>query len=115
LALVASLQFTFRASQWSVTASEITDWWPDMNDSRLEELRSEQLEHRHLFTTWANAARIAYDIGILFFVFGLAIAMFPHGSVSSGRLVVICIALAGAGAEFFWIAHDLTPSGRANN
>jgi hypothetical protein len=68
-ALIAALQFTFRARQYAVSPSQIVEWWPDAeSDERLQELRHEQREHRKEFTRWANPARYAYNVGILCFV-----------------------------------------------
>jgi len=108
-ALIAALQFTFRARQYSVTPAEIEVWWPDAKDpGRRHELEHEQREHRTAYQRWSNIARVAYNVGILFFVCGLTAALFPPGSISGARIIVIVLALLAAAAELCWIANDVT-------
>jgi hypothetical protein len=106
-ALIAALQFTFRARQYSVTPAEIEVWWPDAKSpERRQELEHEQREHRAAYKRWSNKARWAYNAGILLFVCGLTAALFPPGSIGGARLLVIVLALLAAAAEFCWIAND---------
>jgi MFS family permease len=108
-ALVAALQFTFRARQFAVTPREMADWWPDAyGEYRQEELRWELREHRREYKKWANLARYAYNFGLLAFAAGFTCAIIPRGSISGGRLAAIILAIIAVIAEACWIANDVT-------
>jgi hypothetical protein len=107
-ALVASVQFTFRAKQFAVTPPDLEAWWPDSEDdpARLEMLRREQRYHGREYSKWAARARFAYNVGLLLFLLGVAATLIPKGGIdhaSSGRLAVIALALLGLAIEALWI------------
>lgn len=111
IALIAALQFAFRTREWSVTPSDIEQWWPDAKDpTRHAELVYEQHRHHANYRTWSNRARYTYDAGILAFLSALTIALVPPGDISSGRYVAITAASVGTLAEMAWIGNDLVPS-----
>jgi hypothetical protein len=114
LALIASVQFTFRARQFAATPPEIEAWWPD-HERRRETLRREQRYHRREYDTWANLARRAYNLGLLCFLLGVAALLVPPGSLHHtphGRLAVILLALAAFAIEIVWIVYTRWESGQ---
>jgi hypothetical protein len=109
LAFIASVQFTFRARQYSVTPPEIEMWWSDPAElDRRDMLRREQRYYRAEHERWAGLARNAYDAAIACFLLAIPILLVPKGGVSAannGRLAVIALALVGFLGEVFWIAR----------
>lgn len=109
LALIATVQFTFRARQYVVTPSEIEEWWPDHQEpGRRELLRREQRWHRREYESWSSRARYAYDLGLLLLLLGIAALLVPASGLhyaSNGRLAAIALALAGLAAEAAWIVR----------
>jgi hypothetical protein len=99
LALIASVQLTFRARQYVVTPSELEEWWADHEDAgRRALLRREQRYHRREYRYWSTRARYSYDAGILLFLAGISALLVPPGGVSdasNGRLAAIALAFAG--------------------
>lgn len=111
LAFIATVQFTFRARQFSVTPPEIEMWWSHPADpGRREMLRREQRYYLATHGVWARWAGWAYEIGLLSFVLGVSASLVPRGGpgdASAGRLAVMAMALLGFAAELAWIAWDV--------
>jgi hypothetical protein len=105
--LIATLQFTFRAREFSVTPAEIEQWWPSATFERQQEMRREQREHRAAYRRWSNRARRAYNLGIVCFASGFTAALVPPGVISHGRFVVIFASGLGVAAESCWIVDDV--------
>jgi drug/metabolite transporter (DMT)-like permease len=110
LALVTSVQFTFRTRQFAATPPDIEAWWPDHDrPERRETLRREQRYHRREYDTWASRARWAYNVGLVCFLLGVAALLVPpsspHHNIPNGRLAVIALALAATFAEICWIIY----------
>jgi hypothetical protein len=106
IALVAAVQFTYRARQFVVTPEELESWWPDSDKPwRRDMLRSIQRHHRREFKTWAFRARIAYDGGIVLFALGVAALLAPEHVMhaSPGQLAPPALAITGAAAELAWM------------
>jgi hypothetical protein len=106
LALIAALQFTFRARQFAVSPPELEAWWADAGSpARREMLRREQRYYRRQHGRWATRARRAYSIGILSFLLGVPALLVPSGGIHPGRLAVISLALLGCAGEIAWIVQ----------
>jgi hypothetical protein len=109
LAFIATIQFTFRARQYTVTPPEIEMWWSNPEEAgRREMLRREQRYYRGEHDRWTRLARGAYEVAIICFLLALAILLIPPGGVgeaSNGRIAVIALALAGFIGEAAWIAR----------
>jgi hypothetical protein len=104
---VASVQFAFRARQFSVTPTEIEMWHPNPSEpARREMLRTEQRYCMANHRAWAKWAGWAYDFGIVAFSLGVTAALVPPaglGGASNGRVAVVVLALAGVVAEIGWL------------
>ena len=110
-ALIAALQFAFRARLYVVTPSEIEEWWPDADAATREELRRVQRQHRVNYRLWSNSARNADNVGLVFFMAGFTSALVQPGSVDAGRRVAAIIAALCVTGEICWLPFDWT-SGR---
>jgi hypothetical protein len=109
-ALIACLQFTFRARLYAVSPAEIEQWWPDFDTPmRQEQLQREQRRHLTDYERWADRSRWAYNFGILFFLGGFTTALIPTGSISGARLFLIIAAAVLVAVEAGWIARDAWP------
>jgi hypothetical protein len=107
--LIGAVQCAYNARQYLWSASEVSNWWPDMKENwrREELLREEQDAGFHRWQVWARRTRITYDFGILALLAGLALALPPqHGTgvQNSLRWVACGVAFAACAGEAFWIA-----------
>ena len=107
--LIGAVQCAYSARQYLWSASEVSNWWPDMEEGSEREtlLRDEQSRAFHRWARWARWTRITYDCGILALLAGLALAMPPqHGTgVQNGLRWAACgVAFAACAGEAGWIA-----------
>lgn len=106
-ALIAALQFAFRARQFTATPAEIEQWYPDADTpDRQEELRREQREAYEDYGTWSKWAARAYNVGVICFLAGFTVALVPRNPISLERKVVLVLAILGVVAELVWVADD---------
>lgn len=103
LALITAVQCAFRARQYVVTPSDLEQWWPINDDAGVNLRRQYQRYHRNRHQRWARVASIAYDAGLLCFLFGLALITTPPGHLCGTRLPVTVLAFLGALCEVAWI------------
>jgi hypothetical protein len=119
LAFIATVQFTFRARQYTVTPPEIEMWWGDAAEpERRELLRREQRYYRIEHERWARFARGAYEVAIICFLLAATFLLVPAGgigSASDSRLAVIALAFAGLLGEVGWIVETRVFSGPIRN
>ena len=116
--LIGTVQCAFNARQYLWSASEVSDWWPEMEEDpkREEQLSAEQRLFFDRWKTWANWTRITYAYGIVALLAGLALALPPqHGSgiQNTLRWAACGIVFAACGGEVGWIA--LGYSGRRSD
>jgi hypothetical protein len=98
-----AMQFSFLALRSGSPPSGYVDWVPDavIRADRMATLRDEQAEDRELFRRYFARAGFFYDVGLLFFLAGLALLMVPAHWHTSNRLAVAAVGLAVA-VEFLW-------------
>ena len=102
LLLVAVVQCTFRARQYVAMPSELEQWWPISDAGGVKLRRQYQRYHAERHQVWATAASRFYDVGVLCFLFGVALITAPPGDLDGGRSAVFALALLGAASEVVW-------------
>lgn len=106
-ALIATVQFAFRARSYVVSPTQIEEWWPDQDEATDHYRRRVQRAHWDGFFQWANRARWAYNVGLLLLAAALATITAPktqtHQHITSGRWLVVAVACLGFAAEALWI------------
>jgi hypothetical protein len=107
LALIATVQFAFRARQYAVTPADLEVWWStDAEAGTRSVLRRTQRYHKREFERWSNRARMAYNAGLVLFLAGVVAMLAPHkmAGMSLGRLLPPGLATVGLLIELGWIA-----------
>jgi hypothetical protein len=109
LCLLGAVQATFWMRRYSVTPSELSEWWGKDLDSpeRLGAVMQEQQNLAREQRVWALRARRLYNAGLLFLLLSLPTILVPKGGIghaSSMRLAAIFLALLGFSVELLWIA-----------
>lgn len=108
VSLIGTVQCAFNARQYLWSASEVSSWWPDMEEGTEREklLRDEQEAFFYRWQMWARWTRATYAYGILALLAGLALALPPAhgtGTQSSLRWVACGVAFAACAGEAAWI------------
>lgn len=102
--LIVSVECSYWARRFSVTPSEISDWWPDQeHPARQAMLRREQFSHQAGFKLWGRRAALAYNLGTLFLLLGIAVAMIPKATMTFTRLSAFIIVMLGFAYQSLWI------------
>lgn len=101
--LGASVQFAFRTRQYVVTPPEIEMWFPDPTDNLRDEMRREQRYHRVEYRKWSDLTRLAYNLGLLFLLLGIWVALVPPDPIERGRYLPIALAALAFAAEAAWV------------
>ncbi len=114
LLLLAAVQHGFWARQYIATPSDLSQWWPDLDESeeRLLMVRREQWSYQTIYTVYAGRARAAYRLGILALLAAVAVVVVPDrplGEVPAGRLAVVGLAVFGFLLEALWIIAAKPP------
>jgi len=107
--LIGAVQCAYNARQYLWSASEVSNWWPDMKEGSEREtlLRGEQSVGFHHWEVWARWTRITYYCGILALLAGLALALPPQhgtGMQNSLRWAACGVVFAACFGEAVWIA-----------
>lgn len=116
VALLYCVQCSFHGQAWSFGVSEVALWRElvdekeaaDPTDSPLERIL--QWTHQRQNAEWRRKTKTLYDLGILFLLAALVLALVPKGAGSlrdlgAGRAIAICIALTGLIVELAWVAR----------
>jgi hypothetical protein len=107
LLLLACVQCSVWAREYTVTPAQITEWWPDLadpgpaGDARRNDVRAEQWSYRLLANCWGSRARYTYHYGILSLLAGIALLLVPAYFLS-WRTLAVAIAAVGFLAELYW-------------
>jgi hypothetical protein len=106
--LVGTVQCAFNARQHLWSASDVSNWWPDMDQGTEREklLRDEQEASFARWQLWARWTRATYAYGILALLAGLALALPPlhgTGAQNSLRWIASGVAFAACAGEAAWI------------
>ena len=112
LLLLACVQCAFWARQYTVTPSQIMEWWPDLGlpgdaaTERHEQLRGVQWRYSVLAGCWMGRARWTYHVGILALLAGLDLLLVPldrGASWNSGwSWLSVAVVSLGFMAELYW-------------
>jgi hypothetical protein len=103
IAFVVAVQCGLWARGFVVSPAAIAEWWPGTDPARLRNVRR---LHRRGFGIWRRRFHLAYRVGIVLFLSGLAVALVPPDPIGWGRWVAIGVAIAGLVLEFAWIAAN---------
>lgn len=108
LALITAVQCAFHARQYSVTPSDLEEWWPASDPSGVELQRQYQRHHLSRHSAWANAASVAYNVGLVCLLLALALMTLPQGDLGDSlvRLAAAGLAFLGAASELVWILYS---------
>lgn len=86
-ALLGAMQFAYAARQFAVKPDEIEAWWPGLDDPKDDdvveqwrELRAEQLAHQKMHERWGKRFRLAYHLGVMLLLVGLAVVLIPSNA-----------------------------------
>jgi hypothetical protein len=107
LLLLASVQCSMWARQYSVTPGDMLAWWPDATSeqtgkaARLADLRVTQWRYAAIARVWLVRARVSYDLGIIFLLLGLLVILIPKIWTPSRSVACILVGL-GVLAEVAW-------------
>jgi hypothetical protein len=107
LSLLAAVQCAFWARQYSVTPSELQEWWgPALQDAkRLEAVQDEQEALSKTYGKWSKRVRRYYNLGLLLLLIAIPVLLVPSGGLekaSDGRLMGFALAVIALMAELFW-------------
>jgi hypothetical protein len=100
LMLLGAVQFGVWASGYAVTPDQIAQWLPHFGPRALA---NAQRGHLYEYSRWYRRFAVAYHLGILLLLAGLAVALVPDKDTDEWRYVAIGIALLGGVAELIWI------------
>lgn len=102
LLLLACVQCSMWARQYTVTPSQIRDWWPDADPERKDDLRTTQWRYASIASTWLTRTRQTYHAGILSLLVGVAVILVPKHWTASRAVAegVVCLGVLG---ELLWI------------
>jgi MFS family permease len=106
--LIAAVQFGYNARQYFWSAADVREWWPDMQDGSDREtvLREEQGVAFGRWRKWTWWMRMAYNLGVLALMAGLAFALAPRSdsdTQADWRWVAVWFVFAACVAEAGWI------------
>jgi hypothetical protein len=105
----AFLLFAVQAGSWArrhyASPDEITQWWPDANEARLQLVRREQRHGAHRYRLWARRYTFLFNGGLLVLWCAVAVAAMPKPGVHEPGLRWVATAIAAAAAilELAWV------------
>lgn len=106
LLLLACVQCSFWARQFTVTPTQIMEWWPELrapggNPDRHEQLRAEQWRYALMAKRWLHRARLSYQGGIILLLAGMTLLLVPADG-NGWRWLAVAVMGLGFAAELYW-------------
>jgi hypothetical protein len=107
ISLIGAVQCAFNARQYIWSATDVLEWWPDMqeNSEREDQLRAEQDAAFRRWQVWTTWTRRTYALGILALLAALALALPPQhamGMQGSLRWAASGVAFLACASEACW-------------
>jgi hypothetical protein len=110
LLLLACVQCSMWARQYTVTPNQIREWWPGQDPGDDEDLRKTQWRYSSIARTWLTRTRRAYEFGILALLIGVAVILVPKQWTASRGVAegVVCSGVLGE-LVWMWMANRRPP------
>ena len=114
VAMLAAVQFTYRARRFAATPADAAGWHPDFADSPerrdrvYAEIRANRIAHR----VWSARARLFYNAGVCLLLLGLAVTLVPPEMPHVIRIVTVALVLLGFAGELVLIGGGWLLAGR---
>jgi hypothetical protein len=106
LLLLAAVQCSMWARQYTVTPEEMLAWWPEADATRRADLRETQWRYQRLAQGWLFGSRTAYNAGILALLLGVLVILIPKYWTGS-RIAAVTLVGAGFLIELLWTVGGL--------
>lgn len=106
--LLFSMQVSFLALARNPSPAEILNWRPEIavDPDALEAARAQQMAMFKNMTRMWKLAGPSYDLGVVAFLAGVTLLLFPDDG-SSGLIVAFLVACLGLAGEIWWTSANL--------